>query len=109
MDNIRTKLQSSTALPTDPDTSQRSDVPIKLLAVTKLPAELGLCRRSFDRRRQDDPDFPPTLMIRGRGYIQADLWESYKSLVVRRALARPVLSPLAKRRAKERLAEGSAV
>jgi hypothetical protein len=79
----------------------------QLRSLTKLPAELDTSRRTFDRRRHDDPDFPPVLMI--RAYVEADKWEGYKAGLIQRALAAPDLSPVAKRRAKERLAEGSAV
>jgi hypothetical protein len=86
-------------------------VPVKLLAYTPLHKELGISRRTLDRKRQLDPTFPRIIWINGRAYLVSNEWEQYKAHVIRRAIESPALNHLmpAKRRARaKRLAEAEA-
>jgi hypothetical protein len=59
--------------------------------LTELGPELGgrgkdKGRRTIGRKKKIDPDFPRVHWWNGRGYIQAEEWEAYKKILIRRGL-----------------------
>jgi|GEM_PF-6603067 len=64
---------------------------IQFRPLTELGPELGgrgkdKGRRTIGRKKKSDPDFPPVHWWNGRGYIQAEEWEAYKKILIRRGL-----------------------
>jgi hypothetical protein len=66
----------------------------KLLAMADHDA-LGVpwTRRTTDRLRQTDPDFPDLIEINGRLFVDADDWAAYHAILRERGARKPGRKP----------------
>jgi hypothetical protein len=74
-------------------TSEARKTP-KLLAMADHDA-LGVpwTRRTTDRLRQTDPDFPDLIEINGRLFVDADDWAAYHAILRERGARKPGRKP----------------